>query len=805
MNIFQKLKLNKILRKGKASIVRNYTSYPDYIKNDLRIIDIVVNGHDCDKISIINLIKYLRQYPEKINNENLSVSLKQEDYIKLCNEIDGLIDYLFDSSILCFIALNTNIKLSKEKYSLLNNELKIKLINEKIEYYYIDIENNLNLIRYLKPDVQLKIYELNKNIFKYLSDEIKIQKSLKDDSVFTLLTRDLQLKVLLENNSKLQICEDIKLIEVFLEEYKNKKDIDLNNINQIIDLEKRGFNLSNLINNKYFIDSKFKNKNKLLNLIINRSIDIRNYSIYQFLNHEILNKNSEDDLIEYLLNPNTKKLENILINTYGVHVKKIFKVRPNLNIQTIDSYEIFKEEIFNKLGLKFINQVLNYKIENLNYFIPIVLSNEILMNSFVKLYNFMKFEIGDSIETLNLSVQKFINLSNILKTKDFDKLLKEKSLLLYNYLFDDNYSLSIENETSLNNYLNKKGEDIKKSVHLEEKVCLLFGIESNDLNMILSFMFRDIDTDNIITKEDQEVLQIIYLLSNLKDNDLNKFNLIVDIIKGHPKMFNMLNVKKICKKIKKIYNSDFARHVTNDDKIKSEKFDVNTVDGVDIIEFTGQDFTFLVSDIASNGSGTYNKLPNYFPEECINRWLTLENGISTISTSLLGETVLFPELYRPDSIYFGFNNFYENQIFAFIPFDAGASHNKRCVNPGNDIYFHGSFKETLYTLNKKGYRSCNETTIKRYNDDGSRVLPDFILVYSDNPRQLEIAIELVREFRKIGHSINIYRIYPDYYKDKVCMPDNRVLKEPKIIKTQLLEEVNEIINSDVKRDSINLN
>ena len=170
------------------------------------------------------------------------------------------------------------------------------------------------MIRYLKPDVQLKIYELNKNIFKYLSDEIKIQKSLKDDSVFTLLTRDLQLKVLLENNSKLQICEDIKLIEVFLEEYKNKKDIDLNNINQIIDLEKRGFNLSNLINNKYFIDSKFKNKNKLLNLIINRSIDIRNYSIYQFLNHEILNKNSEDDLIEYLLNPNTKKLENILIN-----------------------------------------------------------------------------------------------------------------------------------------------------------------------------------------------------------------------------------------------------------------------------------------------------------------------------------------------------------------------------------------------------------------------------------------------------------------------------------------------------------
>lgn len=835
MNIIQRYNLKKVLKNPTSTIQKNYDEYPDYIKYNDEVLKRIFGKIELQKIDYNILIAFIKKYPEYINK-----ILRFENIEYLFIQNPELIKYVEQDNFafLDDIAYKTDIFLSNEQFNSFSDIQKKDLINKDYKYYYY--VNNESIIKTLNLETQLQLYSENNNLFCCLSFECK-EKIIEENKILIAKMTDEEiLKLIEKDESYIKYCDNPKIVLEYLKYI-------MPNTNEYLSssqLEKRKdiFNylynkgyINEMDNNSYLLvvglQNRLNNFPKLYQIIksifqestsfkINRNdngikrtsfIDIKH--IVSFLNDEVLLKNSEEELINYFENPTSSTFKKIIINTYGQQSMRVLKDRPNINLDMVEEVKMFDSKIVDFLGINFINQLLNYKVSHSNYFIHSILENEFLLNNFKNLYYWIVIAIGEGIDSIELAIKKFIDLKKILEKYQLMDLLLDKEQAMNFILFDETTSITFTNIEQLDTYNNTKIFDNKyKKNNIYKEFNLYSGLNDKDFDSMLSILEGNIDVYGILNEEDLEILQILKLLKE-KHNSENERNIIIDVINQHLDKFNPKRIHEIYQKVKRIYSYDFNQNITKNNCTRT--CEISKIDGVEIVDFKGENFCFLASGVTGHTlsvefSGATNKLT---PNEVVQNWLELDNGTSTISTSLLSETCIISEAnarYDPNGIgftdFFGFDNFEENQILTFRSWDARASHYPRVIEQNENICFAETYKRTMYKLYKQeGHLEYltpkqNETVIRRYDNKGKRIVPNFILVYDNDEQQLSRAIEMVKRFALLGYKLKIYRINTKYYANKICTDDSRYNESPKVANTSLINEIYTLLNNPEEKE-----
>lgn len=837
MNIIQKYKLKKVLKNLDSTIQRNYDEYPDYIKYSDEVLKRIFGKIELQKIDSNILIAFIKKYPEYINKilclENIEYLFTQNPELIKYVEQDNFA-FLFD------IAYKTGIFLSDEQFNSFNDIQKKDLINKNSKYF--NYCNNKSILKTLNLETQLQLYSENNDLFCYLSFECK-EKIIEENKHLIIKLEDEEILELIKKDEMyVKYCDNPKIVLDYLKYI-------MPNTNEYLtttQLEKRKdiFNylynkgyINEMYNDSYLLvvglQDRLNNFPKLYQIIIsifqesksfriNRNdngikrtsfIDIKH--IIAFLNDDVLLKNSEKELIKYFENPTSFTFKKIIINTYGQQSMRVLNDRPNINLDMVEEPTVFDNKIIDSLGINFINQLLNYKVSNLNYFIHCILEDEFLLNNFKTLYYYIIEVIGEGIDSIDLAIKKFIGLKKILEKHQLMDLLLDKKQVMNFILFDETTSITFNNIEQLDTYNNTKIFDNNyKKDNTYKEFNLYSGLNDKDFKSMLSILEGNIDIYGILNEEDLEILQTLKLLKEKYINQHER-NIIVDIINQHLDKFNPKRIHEIYQKVKRIYSYDFNQNVIKNKNNYSQLCEVNIVDGVEIVDLKGEEFCFLVSGVNEHTlsvefSGSTNKLT---PNEVVQNWLELDNGTSTISTSLLSETCIISEAnakYDPNGIgftdFFGFDNFEEEQILTFKSWDTGASHYPREIKQNEDICFAETYERIVYRLYEKeghlGYLTpkANETVIRRYDNKGKRIVPNFILVYDNDKQQLSRAIEMVKCFALLGYKLKIYRINTKYYANKTCTDDSRYNESPKLVNTSLINEIYTLLNNPEEKE-----
>lgn len=771
--------------------------------------------------------KMLKKQPDIINK--IIEYNDRRRYYYLFKENPDLVNYVKkeNANYLIETLIPTDLLITEEQFLYLDEKNKITQINRnKNHFYYGD---NLNLLKNVDIEIQKNLYNENNDIFNYLSIECKMYFIKIDNKLAATLTKEEKIKILSLDDSFIEFFVEPSLVDEYLKivianrnisDEKEKQRQEMFNklyskghISKLskkrdypffkLGMQKRFENYQTLYKYILSIENHYIFKRNDNGIARDTAIDI--CRVLAFLNDDVLKNNSEEYLISYFKNPTSAAFKKIIINAYGESAANILQNRPNVNIDMIEEPRIFDSRIIDKLGEGFVQQLMNYKIHNINYFINTILEDDFLFENYLYVYGLIYSIMGSGIETINLSIEKFINLELVLRENKIRELiLKDKRILTF-IIFNEMDNTYFENKEQIDNYFNV----------IEKNISNYTGLNSSEIYNIVSILDVNIDTTNILTDEDIEILTI---MKAYKDNN-EKQEKIIELMDKYPKKFNPMRIHRIQNKVKNIYTNDFNNTMKEKNESITSKCEKSYIDSIEVIDLKGEDFCFLVSGVNGKyqsqtlSSDTKGYIPPY---KVVENWLTLDNGVSTISTSLLSETCIISEgnhnYHMGSKIdinnyaycdFFGFEKIDNYHLLGSGACDQGAMHSTRSVKQRDHIVLNETAKKIMSSLfhskvhNDYLYPTGNETVIRRYDEEGRRLLPDFILVYDNEPEQLQRAIIMAKEFEKNGHKVKIYRINKEYYKNKYCPEDERYHQPTRKVNSELLEELNVILNTSI--------
>ena len=475
-----------------------------------------------DKI-IFDLMKKEKEYMKIIDNLKSSLKEKEDELIKLMQEIK-----------------ETELKFSKKEI----------ILNKKKEENLLITNENKNLITNLQKennDLNDKIIDLN-NIIKVYDQEKKrnFEESKKDSEKISELINQISknenlLKMLKNNENSLR--EENKTIpslkrkiidmENIIREYQNKiTELKKNNDKYINDKEE----LNNIINKNN--EEKLKEKSNEQNIIrLNYKID--------FLSNEL----------------NSKKIENENINN-----------KYCLLIKDIDNFiNIFLNELNNYLnyleGLNIYSKTLHkLPVSNLPIFENINISSEFRgkYEAMGKVIHLIKEKI---IDILNKNIEKNQNLfiDYINKENNYKLLLEEKDRLLNNKNELDNTILDTNNQIQkykielqkFQKDYNKLKTDLIKMQNLNKDYILknkALNLNFNDFLDDINNQLRDFPYSNKVNK------------NNTKNKIISQINSLIVLNK------ELNNQIKVLEKENKGYKMELNQTRKDNKNLKNELF-----------------------------------------------------------------------------------------------------------------------------------------------------------------------------------------------------------------------------------------
>lgn len=772
--------------------------------------------------SLIDNSKKISKIKEIIMGINDSSSI----YYNYDNDVLNQIILSF-SAFDIFLLSKDNKCISKYVYSLLDSlsyDSALKLYLECEDLYYCfnnDVQNDidiretngdLNKIIKLRSDSQLRYFRNHFENLRYASKDIIrqclikrgdirveelavlgllndidfIRKKLSTDELDKLFSYDFSIVY--------RCCESLCLLGCL-----NLDDIMMRKFSKITDVEKQ-----EKVKNLYLglTDAVLFSSNKYEN---------QKYVISRILYDEnIINNNSFELLEKYRNTYDRNLLIQILVNAYGEHVREIFEKRPCLNIVDIENFKIFSRDIYGKLGMGFINYVLNSKMDSLNYLIGKMADDLNCLYSFKNYFDFItggyekidnniiynimsKFNIyGDLIKQIdfnNLSVERASNLRLI--TSD----LEDASICVHSVKDLDNYMIlrkkryvefsnQIYNSDGMRNLIfsyvtgrtvRNDDEDLVESLSLE-KAIKVFNIDNiiNDDSIVEKIGLRD---------DEVSILLLLHELSRISDIVVLKdtFYCFVE------KEFDVVSFGSVFDKIKDYFIDDIKKNILTSDRLRLMESEV--IEGVEVVTFDGEDFTLLCSVIGLNLSlgdrRSTNKLKG---QSLLYDWLYREGGLTTISTALCSsDTEIYPVgikdwEFLDKTLVFVFDN--NIDIIGMGGSDIYASHIPKALNHSfvrvdeNQFRF-STMEELKKTINNnkaeanENSKFHSEITMTRKEEDirkkdggYKRVMPIGLYVVGDIvPEVIETAKVFNQYYEENGlDKFRIIRVNPKVYK-----------------------------------------
>lgn len=322
--------------------------------------------------------------------------------------------------------------------------------------------------------------------------------------------------------------------------------------------------------------------------------------------------------------------ENIIQEAYGDRALEILKSRPQLNVHSINSLEVFDSRILDEYGEGFVHDCISYNIRNFSEFLDAIKSpekNELFKNY----YDILTGIYGNNVETMQKAISEFSYVEDILKqVKDVD-LTNEQALNLINVLCSEKNPLNIETLEDLNNYNDLANEQLQNIIsefdgrkeitfyeeeYLREVICQnILGIGyrqsrergyGSTLGEICALydISEGESSKGDYAPEEKKMLEIM----NFIRNEVNHKKLLA-FIKNLGDVTTLRNFTAVAKVIDKVQEkelSEMNKHITTLEKLdeiceKEQDSETPTVyreeiDGVKIYHLNGEPFTMFGHD-----------------------------------------------------------------------------------------------------------------------------------------------------------------------------------------------------------------
>lgn len=561
--------------------------------------------------------------------------------------------------------------------------------------------------------------------------------------------------------------------------------------------------LDEIINDRIFQISDEDKRNKLLELYNSLSEKQiladdpyiywrEKYQISRMLyDSNIVNNNSVELLTKYKDTYDRNVLIEILSNAYGNHVVEIFNERPNLDLLNIDNFKVFDKKIYEKLGKGFVHYLLNCDLGILNDLISKFTEDEKYLDVFVSYFKCLT----NDLENLDLNMVTDL----IKKFKFFDKVISEIDFNNIDEITKRNLRILINDDIMLSMGVSSL-EELNKYPEIRKTRFIEIGNEvkhvSDMKNLILSYVFgRSVSNDEILEKLSFDKALSVFNIDHIVNNEeiINKIGLTKEEV-AMLLLLHEINRIRNLEVLKDTYNSlinrelDVVLFASTFDKIKNyyiedikkellssadlEKMPKDTIDGVEVIRFAGEEFTLICSATGLNLSKPNSRADYKKGSELLNDWLTREGGVNTISTALVSsDTNVYPVnieewCFVSGSVMFVFDNSVD--ILGVGATDISSEHRERSSTHyfefigvgGRDNAFStmSELKDRINDNRRKGYSKNmfeSEITIARREED-VRVADGGI------GRAMPIAMYVIGEIK--SEHLETARIFNEYYE-----------------------------------------
>lgn len=460
---------------------------------------------------------------------------------------------------------------------------------------------------------------------------------------------------------------------------------------------------------------------------------INNGGLDYIMSHDIT---LDNDLINYIKNYivnnnySIKMLANqslIKNKDFMAFLNSHYSVSNDFNLEDRYKYHYLLKDIdrefMDYFGVEATNKILNQIVMN-NYDINMI---NIFKNTNKRLFSKLYKEIANTINPMDKDfdyslfikvVEYFNNNSNLLRelsnSKDYD--INKLIIAIYN-------NLEVNNLNELNNIDNVRKNIIDSSnLSIKDKICM--SLVSSNYENVKKFLNKIINVDNLLYLElnfnknsyeynlMETILPILELLESIDKLDNDQLNNLYESLKTNKPSF-IKNLDIISNNIKTIYAKLYLKKKPNIEELR-KRGKVKTIDGVDIIDITGEDFYLFSHNLHFNQEDTYKSItPGELFREFSRDDSRYTNYVCTTYESRYSQTGLSnPKgsvvFYELDDIHdlIGFGN---DDIYTAHTKKPLITMNPSYVNPIDMSFIQGGgFTNTEFTF----YRNKSDSRIK---------------------------------------------------------------------------------------------
>ena len=525
------------------------------------------------------------------------------------------------------------------------------------------------------------------------------------------------------------------------------------------------------------------------------------------LNKRIMDKVPLEIINEYIEQPTNEKLQEIVRIAYTENGAQIIAERKNLEIKDIPTLDIFDSKIFEIFGYQGVNDFISYDSVGC---ISIAghLNDEQYLKKFQEFNMLTKEYFGFSALDTERKLISFNYYYPVLKDIDLANLSdKQKSnlyLILNDFIYLENEVCKIENLEDIDSYTIKRDkvyeEAIKKCTDLVELKGLIleknFGLTLKDYKKMMGEyqLEKFIQNPEIInsgefSKDELRILSLINLMKVFKSKaDILQFNDTLQKRINQIEVLNPISCRNTVEKIPISYSKKLIESLFNEDKADelvkkgADGISIRMDDGIKIISLKGADFGYMcitgIQDLMAGGMSQhiFHETQKFGKYDQL--WNNLENGLSTISTSVINTKVM-PSSQDMYKFFYVFSDLEPDSILGMGPDDLGTTHLRKQLEaniPGKKKFCYPDelMSMTLENIKTSSMQpSYNEVVISRRKktkdpfkreEYNGRRMPDAILIINAYGSE-NLAKELAKSFAKDGKPIPIIKFYPKYYEE----------------------------------------
>lgn len=340
-------------------------------------------------------------------------------------------------------------------------------------------------------------------------------------------------------------------------------------------------------------------------------------------NSEILRKCDPSQIKQYFSNLREGKsvqqeFTDIIRTTYGDRASNILESRPQLNVHSINSLEVFDSQILDTYGDAFVHDCISYNLRDFSEFLEAQKDPQ-TREVFKNYYDILTEINGENVETMQKAISEFSYYKDLLLNIKDQELSDDQVLKLLNVLSSEKNRFDITSLEQLDHYYDFANQELQDIISnsdsleigsIKELLCQnLLGIHYSNsfersygdsvvtLNTLYDFSSDESSRDEYDETEKSFMNIINYIYSEKNKDKLIEF---IGNIRENTHIRNIPAFRRVIDKVQERELSELNSHITTIDtldRVCEEEKDKESpsvykeeIDGVPIYHLNGYEY-----------------------------------------------------------------------------------------------------------------------------------------------------------------------------------------------------------------------